>query len=234
MKNIPPTKNLDFVISATAEIQLNQNAGFQVKPGMTTVIIALLIALFLLPSSAHAEKNILVFGDSLSAGYGIARDTSWVKLLADELHRTHPQYALVNGSISGETSGGGLRRIDQALQQHHPDIVILELGANDGLRGNPLPLMRENLSAIIQHAQAAHARVLLVGMRLPPNYGKTYVSEFQTIYVQLAKQHRVALLPFLLDGITAQQFQADNLHPDADAQPRIMDNVLHSLLPLLK
>jgi acyl-CoA thioesterase-1 len=127
---------------------------------------------------------------------------------------------------------GGLRRIAKALQEHHPAVVIVELGANDGLRGNSLAAMRGNLSAIIGQAQRAKAKVLLVGMRLPPNYGKAYVDEFQNTFAQLAKKHRVALLPFLLDGVTAEQFQADNLHPDSDAQTRIMGNVLQALRPL--
>jgi acyl-CoA thioesterase-1 len=118
------------------------------------------------------------------------------------------------------------------LQEHHPAVVIVELGANDGLRGNSLAAMRGNLSAIIGQAQRAKAKVLLVGMRLPPNYGKAYVDEFQNTFAQLAKKHRVALLPFLLDGVTAEQFQADNLHPDSDAQTRIMGNVLQALRPL--
>jgi acyl-CoA thioesterase-1 len=196
----------------------------------------LLVALLMMSSAVHAEKmaekNILVFGDSLSAGYGIARDASWVNLLQQELRRSHPQFGVVNASISGETAAGGLRRIAKALQEHHPAVVIVELGANDGLRGNSLAAMRGNLSAIIGQAQRAKAKVLLVGMRLPPNYGKAYVDEFQNTFAQLAKKHRVALLPFLLDGVSAEQFQADNLHPDSDAQTRIMGNVLQALRPL--
>lgn len=147
--------------------------------------------------------------------------------------RNHPHYRVVNASISGETTAGGVRRITPALAQHQADIVIVELGANDGLRGTSLHEMRNNLSDIIVRAQHAHAHVLLVGMRLPPNYGKAYVSEFQATYTQLAKQHRVTLLPFLLDGVSAQQFQTDNLHPNAEAQPQIMSNVLKSLTSML-
>ena len=183
---------------------------------------------------AHAEKNILVFGDSLSAGYGIARDASWPQLLHEELQQSDSQYKVVNASVSGETTTGGVRRIASALDTHRPDIVIIELGANDGLRGGSLSVMRDNLSDIIEKAKRSNARVLLVGMQLPPNYGTAYVSAFQSTFGKLAKQHRVALLPFLLDGVTAAQFQADNLHPNADAQPLIMENVLRSLKPLLK
>ena len=182
---------------------------------------------------AHAEKTILVFGDSLSAGYGIARNASWVNLLQEELRARFPQYVVVNASISGETSSGGARRIAQALQLHHPDIVILALGANDGLRGNPLSIMRKDMSTIITKSKAARARVLLVGMRLPPNYGKTYVEGFQNSFLQLAKQHRVTLLPFLLEGLVAEQFQADNLHPNASAQAHIKDTVMTTLMPML-
>lgn len=192
------------------------------------------LLLLLCSPLAHAGQTILVFGDSLSAGYGIARDAAWPQLLQRELARSHPHVTVVNASISGETTAGGLRRIAPALAQHHADIVIVELGANDGLRGASLDAMRDNLSGIIVHAQRAHAKVLLAGMRLPPNYGTTYVHEFQTSYTQLAKQHRVALLPFLLDGVNAAQFQPDNLHPVADAQPLIMGNVLRALRPLLR
>ncbi len=183
---------------------------------------------------AHAEKNILVFGDSLSAGFGIAREAAWPNLLQQELRKNNAQFAVVNASISGETTSGGVRRITSALHEHQPVIVIIELGANDGLRGYSLDETRKNLGEIIEQTQATRAKILLVGMRLPPNYGKAYVDEFQNTFAQLAKKYHVAFVPFLLDGISAQQFQADNLHPDAEAQPRIMDNVMKSLKPLLK
>ena len=233
MKNIYPTKSLSFVIPVQAGIQSSQKAGFRVQPGMTTLVTVLLCIFFLLPFSAHAEKIILVFGDSLSAGYGIARDASWVSLLQQELRRDHPQFEVVNASISGETTAGGMRRIAKSLDEYHPAVVVIELGANDGLRGNSLSEMRDNLSHLIEQSQRANAKVFLIGMRLPPNYGKAYVQEFQDTFVQLAKKHRVALLPFLLEGISAEQFQADNLHPNGDAQPRIMGNVMRSLRPLL-
>lgn len=190
--------------------------------------------MLVLSPAANAEKNILVFGDSLSAGYGIERDASWVSLLQQELRHSHPQFEVVNASISGETSLGGRQRIAKALAQHQPGIVIIELGANDGLRGNSLSELLLNLSYIIEQSQRAKAKVLLIGMRLPPNYGKVYVSEFNNVFAQLAIRHRVPLLPFLLDGITAEQFQTDNLHPNAAAQAHIMGNVLQSLRPLLR
>ena len=188
----------------------------------------------MLSPAAHAEKIILVFGDSLSAGYGIERDVSWVTLLQQELRRDHLEYQMVNASISGETTSGGIRRIAPALAEHHPAIVIIELGANDGLRGSSLSEMRNNLSHIIARSQHANAKVLLVGMRLPPNYGKAYVQEFQDTFAQLAKKYHAAFLPFLLDGIPADQFQADNLHPNAVAQARIKGNVLQALRPLIQ
>ena len=188
----------------------------------------------MLSPAAHAEKTILVFGDSLSAGYGIERDASWVNLLQQELRQSHPRFGVVNASISGETTSGGIRRIAPALAEHHPAIVIIELGANDGLRGSSLSEMRNNLSHIIARSQHANAKVLLVGMRLPPNYGQAYVQEFQNTFVQLAKKYHVAFLPFLLDGIPAEQFQADNLHPNAAAQARIKGNVLQALHPLIQ
>ena len=195
--------------------------------------IILLAAALWQPLSAHAAKNILVFGDSLSAAYGIPREAGWVNLLQQELQRNHPQYQLVNTSISGETTTGGRQRLATALRQHRPNIIILELGANDGLRGTNTTDIETNLGAMIEQAKNAQAKVLLVGMKLPPNYGKPYTTQFQNLYPRLAEKHRVKLLPFLLEGIAAEQFQADNLHPTAQAQPRILHNILQGLVPLL-
>jgi acyl-CoA thioesterase-1 len=176
----------------------------------------------------------MVFGDSLSAGYGIARDVSWVNLLQRELKNSHPQYEVVNASISGETTSGGLRRIGKAMQQLHPAIVIIELGANDGLRGTTVAETEKNLNMIIEQVQNTNARVLLLGIQMPPNYGLSYTRQFRALYPRLAKRYNTALLPFMLDGIPPEQFQADNLHPTAAAQPLIMRNILHSLTPLLR
>ena len=192
-----------------------------------------MFAALLLPLAAHAEKNILVFGDSLSAAYGIPREAGWVNLLQQELLRSHAQYRVVNASISGETTSGGKRRIDAALRQHQPAIVILELGANDGLRGAPLESVATNLAYLIRQSHQAHARVLLLGMQLPPNYGLDYAKRFRSLYPRLARQHKAALVPFFLDGVAPEQFQADNLHPVAGAQPRILQNVMQKLEPLL-
>lgn len=199
----------------------------------TFLKIVLLIAALALSATASAAKNILVFGDSLSAGYGIARDDSWVSLLQQELKKTHPQFKMVNASISGETTAGGLRRIGKALQEHHPEIVIVELGANDGLRGSNLAETERNLDEIIGQTQKAHAKVLLLGIRLPPNYGPDYTRQFRILYPRLAKKHGIALVPFMLEGVLPEQFQADNLHPNAGAQPGIMRHILRSLMPLL-
>jgi acyl-CoA thioesterase-1 len=199
---------------------------------LSSKIILLLVTLWL-PLSAQAAKNILVFGDSLSAGYGLALDKSWVHLLQRELKHTRPGYRVVNASISGETTTGGRQRIARALKQFKPKIVIVELGANDGLRGAPIVDIEANLGYIIKKSRRYGARVLLLGMKLPPNYGVPYTTQFSDVYPRLAKKYRILLLPFLLEGVAADQFQADNLHPVAAAQQHIMDNVLQKLKPLL-
>ena len=193
----------------------------------------ILVLTLLLPLSAHAAKNILVFGDSLSAGYGIAIDKSWVNLLQQELTRTQSGFGIVNASISGETTTGGRQRIAKALKQHRPAIVIVALGANDGLRGYIPADIEANLNAIITQSQRSGAKVLLVGMKLPPNYGLSYTTKFNDLFPHLAQKHHILLVPFLLDGVPADQFQPDNLHPVADAQQRIMLNVLQELKHLL-
>ncbi|MCR4299303.1 MAG: arylesterase [Gallionella sp.] len=196
--------------------------------------IILLVAALWLPLSAYAAKTILIFGDSLSAGYGIAVAESWPGLLRQELARSHPDYRVVNASISGETTQGGRQRITGALQQYRPAVVILALGANDGLRGFNVAGIEANLGKIIEDVRAARAKVLLVGMKLPPNYGEAYVTQFEKVYPKLAKKYQIRLLPFLLEGVVPQQFQADNLHPTKDAQPLLMRNVLKELRPLLR
>lgn len=194
----------------------------------------LLVATLWLPLNAHAAKNILVFGDSLSAGYGIEVAESWPSLLNKELKRKHSKYRVVNASISGETALGGRQRIAKALLQHRPAIVILELGVNDGLRGFGTADIEDNLGEIVAAAKGAHAKVLLVGMKLPPNYGEPYVTQFENVYPRLAERQRTKLVPFLLEGLAPEQFQADNLHPTAAAQPLMMQNVLKALKPLLR
>ncbi len=201
---------------------------------MSVLRVVLFLGALWLPVAADAAKNILVFGDSLSAGYGIAAEKSWPSLLRQELKHAHPGFDVINASISGETTLGGRERVTNALKQHRPAIVIVELGANDGLRGYKTTDMEANLDEIIRQIKRSRAKVLLVGMKLPPNYGKPYVTEFENVFERLAKKHRIALLPFLLEGVPPEQFQADNLHPTADAQPRIMQNVLQKLAPMLR
>jgi acyl-CoA thioesterase-1 len=186
--------------------------------------------------AAAAEKSIVVFGDSLSAAYGISQSRGWVALLAERMKRERPEYSVVNASISGETSGGGLARIDAVLKKHRPQVLVLELGANDGLRGLPVPQMRKNLLAMVERGKKSGARVLLVGMRLPPNYGPDYTQAFENAFGEVAKEQRVALLPFLLDGVAERRelFQADTIHPTAEAQPAIERRVWEALKPLLR
>jgi acyl-CoA thioesterase-1 len=182
-----------------------------------------------------AEKSILVFGDSVSAAYGIAQSRGWAALLGERLKREQPDYIVVNASVSGDTSGGGLARIGPALEKHKPAVVIVELGGNDGLRGLPLAEMQKNLGAIIERAQKAGARVLLVGMRLPPNYGPDYTQAFESSFGELAKRYKTALVPFLMDGFAQKPelFQPDQIHPTVAAQPLMEERVWKALRPLL-
>lgn len=184
---------------------------------------------------AMAAKNILVMGDSLSAGYGIRPEQAWPSLLAKRLSEQASDYSVVNLSISGETSAGGLSRLTPALRQHKPAVVIIVLGANDGLRGLPLSQMQDNLGKMVDASRRAGARILLIGMRLPPNYG-IYAQQFQHSFDQLAQSRKTALLPFLLEPVAAQStlFQADNLHPTAEAQPLLLNHLWPTLRPLLK
>lgn len=188
----------------------------------------------LLPGTGYAQQQtILVFGDSLSAAYGMPREAGWVYLLQQELQRSHPHYQVANASLSGETTTGGRQRIEAALRQYRPSIVILELGANDGLRGTPLATIESNLSAIMEKTLKARAKILLLGMQLPPNYGMPYITRFKALYPKLARKYNSALVPFFLESITPEQFQTDNLHPSAAAQEKIMRTVLKKLKPLL-
>lgn len=181
-------------------------------------------------------NSVLVFGDSLSAGYGIAMADSWPALLNERLKSKRLPYQVINMSISGETTAGGRARLATVLEQTHPAVVILALGANDGLRGLPIQAMEDNLTAMILAAKKQKARVLLVGIRLPPNYGGNYTQKFEAVYRNLAKHQKISLLPFLLEPIAqdAKFFQADGLHPTAEAQPRILNHLWPSLAPLLK
>jgi acyl-CoA thioesterase-1 len=182
------------------------------------------------------QQSILVFGDSLAAAYGIAQARGWVALLGERLKRERPDYSVVNASISGETTSGGAARIQKTLEQHRPAILILELGANDGLRGLPVAQMKRNLVSMIEHAQKAGARVVLVGMKLPPNYGPQYTQAFESAYGELAKRYRTALVPFLLEDFAEnpELFQPDGIHPTEAAQALMLERVWKALQPLLK
>ncbi len=204
----------------------------------------ILIFLILLLSSQFglsANKNILVFGDSLSAAYNIPSDKGWVNLLKQELQKKQQDSEITNvnianASISGETSAGGVTRFQSQMTKTKPDIVILELGANDGLRGYDLTTTRQNLTNMIIISQQANASVLLAGIHMPPNYGRTYTRKFDQIFTDLAKMDKVSLIPFILEGVaTNPEFmQKDGLHPNEKGQIVIVNNVLPYLLPLLK
>lgn len=178
----------------------------------------------------------MVFGDSLSAAYGLPAAQGWVSLLGERIAREKLGWRVVNASVSGETTAGGLRRLPADLARHHPAIVVIALGANDGLRGQPVAAASANLGEMIRLARAARAEPVLVGLMIPPNYGIDYAREFAALFPALARQRRVPLVPFLLDGLAGDRasFQADQLHPTAAAQPRILDNVWPALEPLLR
>jgi len=192
--------------------------------------------LLLHTASALANQTILILGDSLSAGFGIAAEQSWPSLLAQRLESEMPAYSVANASISGETTAGGLARLPAALDRFKPAVVVIALGANDGLRGQSVTQMRGNLVAMARLAKARQARVLVVGIKLPPNYGPDYAARFAEAYRSVARQEKTALLPFLLQPIAldAAAFQPDGLHPIAAAQPKILDHVWRELKPLLK
>jgi acyl-CoA thioesterase-1 len=195
--------------------------------------LLLSLILFTVPGWAGAE-SVLVLGDSISAGYGLEKlDQGWVALLGGKLKPRGVE--VVNASISGDTSAGGLDRIGPLLDRHRPAVVIVELGGNDGLRGLPPAQMEANLDAIIGRAQASGAKALLLGMKIPPNYGKRYTEMFEQVYADLAGKRGVPLVPFLLDGVGGQDalMQADRIHPNQQAQPLLLDQVWRKLEPML-
>ena len=187
-------------------------------------------------AAAAADSTLLVFGDSLSAAYGITPQQGWVQLLAERIKRAALPWQVVNASVSGETTAGGVRRLPEDLKRHRPSIVAIELGANDALRGQPIASIRSNLEQMIRLARGAHAQPVLVGIMIPPNYGIDYTDEFRRVYRDVARKLDVPLVPFLLEGIVDKpdMFQADQLHPTAQAQPRLLDNVWPTVEPLLK
>lgn len=206
------------------------------RRGLRRLRMVLVCSVWLLAGAVQAaESRVLVLGDSLSAGYGIAASEGWVALLDARLQAERPGWRAVNASVSGETTAGGAARIDAELAAQTPRVVVIALGANDGLRGLPLEHARDNLLRMAGQAQAAGARVLLVGMRLPPNYGPDYTAAFEAMFRDVARTQGVALLPFLLEPIALDReaFQADNLHPVAAAQPALLAHVWPALAPLL-
>ncbi|MCP8688969.1 arylesterase [Marinobacterium sedimentorum] len=196
--------------------------------------LLLFVCVLLVPGTGAAQ-SILVLGDSLSAAYGMPVDQGWVALMRQRIEQRQVDIEVVNASISGETTQGGITRLPALLAQHEPDILILELGANDGLRGTPLPVIRQNLSRLITLGQEAGARVLLLGIRLPPNYGPRYSDGFYSIFAELSESQQVARVPFLMDGVALDRalMQNDGLHPNSLAQPRLLDNVWTQLQDLL-
>jgi acyl-CoA thioesterase-1 len=201
------------------------------------LVTAVLLSGLTLSHSARAASDpvLLVVGDSISAEYGLNNEKGWVSLLNARLRAEKAPERVVNASISGDTTAGGLSRLPALLSQYKPKIVVIELGGNDALRGTSLSATRANLDAMVAKAKSAKAKVLLLGIKLPPNYGASYLREFEAAFVEVARSQKVALVPYLFEGFgeKLEYFQADRIHPTADAQPRILDNVWPALKPLL-
>ncbi len=195
-----------------------------------------MLALSASSNAYSAPKTVLVLGDSLSAEYGLNRGSGWVALLEQKLKTEHIDALVVNASISGETTSGGRSRLPALMERHHPGIVVIELGANDGLRGQPVAAAEANLRAMLELAATNKARVLLVGMRMPPNYGRDYTERFFSMYKDLSVKYKAQLVPFMLEGVADKPalFQADRLHPSAEAHPIILANIWPAFAPLVK
>jgi len=191
--------------------------------------------LALVGETLAGEQKILVLGDSISAAYGMSLEQGWVARLARHLEDETPGVEVVNASISGDTTAGGLRRLPPLLQAHRPDIVIIELGGNDGLRGYPINSLAQNLTGMVELAQGAGARVILVPMEIPPNYGARYTSDFRQAYRSVAEATGIVLAPFLLDGVATEPglMQPDGIHPTVEAQARLLDNLLPTVTQVL-
>src|SRR5262245_2852794 len=209
---------------------------FTVLPMPRAVKTLLFCMLLALAAPAAAQRSILILGDSISSAYGIAQSRGWVALLGERLKRERADYIVANASVSGDTTAGGAARLPQALARYRPAVVVLELGGNDGLRGLPPAEMKRNLSAMIQQSQKSGARVLLVGMQIPPNYGPDYTEKFDAVFPELAKQHKTALVPFLMADFADKpdHFLPDRIHPTEAAQPLMLERVWKELRPLLK
>jgi len=202
----------------------------QILPTVTLLVLALFT-----PSAYSASKAVLVLGDSLSAEYGLVRGTGWVALLQKRLEQNHIPTPIINASISGETTSGGRTRLPALLQEYKPSVVVVELGANDGLRGLSLPAAEGNLRAIVSASRKAGATVLLLGMQIPPNYGSEYTKAFAATYLKIAKDTKSPLVPFFLERVALKPelLQPDQLHPTAEAQPAILDTIWPYFKPLL-
>ncbi len=200
------------------------------------MLLALLLSSAVSAANTAPGRTVLVVGDSLSAAYNLAKEDGWVHLMGKRLATEHHGWTVVNASVSGETTAGGAARIEADLKAHAPGIVIIELGANDGLRGLDLAQARANLTRMITASQAAGAKVLLIGMHIPPNYGPDYTQAFHDLFGELAETHGTALLPFLLEPIATDReaFLPDNLHPTAEAQPRLLEHVWPQVEALVK
>lgn len=203
------------------------------RPLMTMLLLAL--SALSATNAYSASKTVLVLGDSLSAEYGLARGKGWVPLLQQRLESEKIATKIINASISGETTSGGRARLEPLLKQHRPDIVVIELGGNDGLRGLSLNATEDNLRAMISASKKEKAKVLLVGMQIPPNYGRDYTERFSALYPKLATETKSNVVPFFLEGLVSRPnlFQSDRIHPTAEAQPILLDNVWPHLKPLL-
>jgi acyl-CoA thioesterase-1 len=203
---------------------------------MVMVFAVLCMALLNSPTAIAQSSKVLIVGDSLSAEYGLPRGTGWVKLLENRLQKKYPGIQVINASISGETTLGGQMRLASLLKNYQPKVVVIELGANDALRGLQLPATEQNLRKMIQASKQTGAKVLLLGMRIPPNYGQDYTNKFFAIYGKLAAAEQVDLLPFFLERVAMRMdlFQADRIHPNVMAQSIMLENVWPKLEPLLK
>jgi acyl-CoA thioesterase-1 len=199
------------------------------------IVLPTLLFTHLTMAEAAPKQTILFFGDSLSAAYGIPKEQGWVNLVAQRIKDKQLPYEVANASVSGETTAGGLSRLPAALTQFKPSIVVLELGANDGLRGLPVDAMKNNLEKMIEASKQANAQVVLLGMLIPPNYGPKYTNGFKQVYLDLSQTYKTPFVPFFLDGVSGHSDLVieDGLHPNVIAQPKILENIWPTLKPLL-
>jgi acyl-CoA thioesterase-1 len=232
----PPLQSLTR-LEVAADVFSHRVSSFR---SVASIALAALAALVMLVASAPARAQptapvVLVVGDSISAAYGLAPGTGWVDLLSARLASERYPHRVVNASITGDTTAGGLARLPALLTRYKPAVVVVELGGNDGLRGGDLTATRDNLAAMVEETQRAGAKPLIVGMKLPPNYGSAYVRKFEALYVDVAKARKAPLVPFFFEGFgeKSELFQPDRVHPAAAAQPLLLDNVWPQLRPLL-